>query len=430
MKKMRLIPGIWMVILIILTTRFTSGAGISSGENTADTLKVVSYYGKVLDSSTGKVLPFANIEAMGSTIATISNIDGEFVIKVPNNLNVSSFKVSYLGFANKTIPKTDFTGNDPLNIRLNPSPIPLNQVTIRPMNATDIISLVLKKLAMNYSNQQMMMTAFYRETIKNRRNYVSISEAIVDVSKSSYSNNIQTDLVWINKGRKSANVEKMDTAIVKLQGGPVVSLLLDIAKNPYIVFEGNYQSQYDFNMGNIISINDKFHYVLYFQPKSYIDNPLFEGKLYIEIESLAITEAEFSLNLDNKEEAARFFIEKKPVGMTLTPEKAVYRCNYIIRDNKWYFNYSRAEVKFKVDWNKKLFNSYYTIMSEIAITDRENIAMKNLAKKDKFRQNDILDEKVYTFFDPNYWGDYNVIEPDQSIESAIRKLNRKFKAEL
>ena len=35
--------------------------------------------------------------------------------------------------------------------------------------------------------------------------------------------------------------------------------------------------------------------------------------------------------------------------------------------------------------------------------------------------------KCEAFTDPEFWGEYNVIEPDQSIESAIRRLSRKLK---
>ncbi len=35
--------------------------------------------------------------------------------------------------------------------------------------------------------------------------------------------------------------------------------------------------------------------------------------------------------------------------------------------------------------------------------------------------------KSLHFTDKEFWGDYNVIEPDQSIESAIRRLSRKLK---
>ena len=51
---------------------------------------------------------------------------------------------------------------------------------------------------------------------------------------------------------------------------------------------------------------------------------------------------------------------------------------------------------------------------------------RKFAAKDRFKSNDVMNEKVYIFFDQGFWEGYNVIEPDQSIESAIRRLNRKY----
>jgi hypothetical protein len=39
----------------------------------------------------------------------------------------------------------------------------------------------------------------------------------------------------IIQGRKSGNVKKADTLLVKLQGGPHVSMLLDVVKNPELI---------------------------------------------------------------------------------------------------------------------------------------------------------------------------------------------------
>jgi len=39
----------------------------------------------------------------------------------------------------------------------------------------------------------------------------------------------------------------------------------------------------------------------------------------------------------------------------------------------------------------------------------------------------VFTDRVGAFADPEFWGDYNVIEPDQSIESAIRRLSKKLK---
>jgi hypothetical protein len=66
-------------------------------------------------------------------------------------------------------------------------------------------------------------------------------------------------------------------------------------------------------------------------------------------------------------------------------------------------------------------------MSEMAITDRTNEEVIKFAGKEKLKYSDVFSEKVSAFTDPAFWGDYNVIEPDQSIESAIRRLSRKLK---
>jgi hypothetical protein len=113
--------------------------------------------------------------------------------------------------------------------------------------------------------------------------------------------------------------------------------------------------------------------------------------------------------------------------MKVTPEIATYRTKYRQQNGKLHFAYSRAEVKFKVDWNKKLFNTYYTTMSEIAITDRTDQEVIKFAGREKIRYNDVFSEKVTAFTDKEFWGEYNVIEPDQSIESAIRRLSKKLK---
>jgi hypothetical protein len=271
------------------------------------------------------------------------------------------------------------------------------------------------------------MTAFYRETIRKNRTYVSIGEAVVEIFKAPYNSDMRFDGARIYKGRKSSDVEKMDTVLFKLQGGPVSVMQLDIAKNSESVLTIEAMQYYNYTLSSVIEIDDKPHYVVDFFQKPEVEMPLFMGSLYIEMESFAITEVEFGFNLEDKAAASSIFIRKKPLGMEVTPEIATYRTKYREQDGKWYFAYSRAEVRFKVDWKKKLFNTYYTTMSEIAVTDRTDQEVIKFAGKEKIKTSDVFSEKVSAFTDPQYWGEYNVIEPDQSIESAIRKLSRKLK---
>ncbi|MCF8378571.1 MAG: carboxypeptidase-like regulatory domain-containing protein [Bacteroidales bacterium] len=400
----------------------------SSSYAQTENSQFISYLGVLKNAVNNDVLPFASIVLEGTSVATVSNADGEFTIKVDKNNKAENLEISFIGYKNKNISLSEFENDKPLTIKLEPVTEHLKELTVRPANGSEIIRLVLNNVSKNYSTIPMAMTGFYRETIKNRKNYVAISEAIVNIYKSPYNNDLQFDQVKIDRGRKSSNVEKMDTLLIKLQGGPAISMLLDVVKNPYNIFTENYDKIYVFDFENVVSINDRLHYVIDFKQNQYISDPYFYGKLYIDIEKLAISDAIFSLNLENEEEATRVFIRKKPAGVTITPLNTTYRASYTIQEDQWYFNYARAEVIFEMDWEKKLFNSTISLMSELAITDRLPAeASQKIERKERFGTNDFMEEEVQAFFDPNYWGDYNLIEPDASIEQAIRKLYRKYK---
>jgi len=414
------------VLMLMAVTQLHANISYTTEEEMPDTTRYTVYTGMVIDAESGDPLPFATVEGVGGTIATVTNIEGEFILKVPENTSIQSIKITYVGYKNMTADIMKYRNLDNTPIRLQPTSVNLQEVTIRAEDATPLIGEILNNINENYSNDDMMMTAFYREAIKKRRNYVSISEAVVDIYKAAYANDFKYDQVKLIQGRKSADVEKMDTLLFKVQGGPVTTLLLDVVKNPYLLLSEKYEKVYNFFITGVISLNDRLHYIISFNQKPYVTTPFYSGKLYVDMEKLAISEAEFELNMENEVEVAEMFIRKKPIGVNVIPEKAAYRSKYIIEDGKWYFSYARAEVKFDVKWDRKLFKTQYYTMSEIAITDRGERAPERIPMKERFKKSQVLDELVYVFFDPDFWGSYNVIEPDQSIEDAIEKLNRKF----
>ncbi len=427
MKKIQRIS-VTLIALMIIGTQGVSASSFSfdKKEEAVDTTNYKIYTGKIIDASDQKALPFATIEAEGMNVATVTNIDGEFILKISKAKDVGNVKVSYIGYKNKVTSLENYQNSKNKVIKLEPSSVSLQEVTIRPEDAEKLIKDVLANIRDNYSTEAMMMTAFYRETIKKKRNYVSISEAVVDIYKSPYENDFRFDQVKLIQGRKSADVEKMDTVLFRVQGGPVTTLLLDVVKNPYILLSNQYDKIYSFYVMDVISIDDRLHYVISFLQKENISTPFYKGKLYVDMDRLAITEAEFELNMENEVEAAQMFIRKKPIGMSVIPKKAIYRSKYTIQENVWYFSYARAEVKFNVDWEKKLFNTSYSTMSEIAITERSFQEVTKFENKERFKRSQVLDNLVYVFFDQDFWGEYNVIEPDQTIESAIKRLNKKY----
>ena len=62
------------------------------------------------------------------------------------------------------------------------------------------------------------------------------------------------------------------------------------------------------------------------------------------------------------------------------------------------------------------------------ITDWETELMSDgIDRKSKFKQNAVLADEVSGFADPEFWGAYNVIEPEKSIQQAIDKIQKQIK---
>jgi len=390
-----------------------------------DTLKYNVYKGKIKNKETGDALIFANISVNGSNVATVSNSDGEFLLKVAKSSSYKTITVSHIGFKNKEVAISSLKPKKNI-LELESAIVPLGQINIYPHDPLFLVRSILHKVAENYTLDPNMMKGFYRETIKKNRSYVALSEAVVNINKAGY-RQMRDDQVQIYRGRKSQDVKKMDTLLFKLQGGPNTTLLLDIIKNPYNLLSGDFIENYDYTFKNITKLNDKIHYVIEFKQKEGIDLPLYYGLFYIDANNLALSSAKFSLNMENESEVSRMFIRKKPSGVKVTPLSADYIVNYQEKNGKWYFTYARGEIKFKCNWKRKLFNSKFSVMTEMAITDRNDSGSERFKGKDRFKRHYVMADKIGSFSDKNFWGESNTIEPDQSIESAIRKLKRKGK---
>jgi len=412
------------ITLLIIGT--SNGRLIASSQqaNQRDTLTYVQYKGSVVDSKNRKILIFATLSLEGTNISTITNSEGEFSIKVPKNTVDGKLTVSYLGYKSKEVNLNELKPEKNV-ITLDVYAITLREVSILPKDAESLIREVMDKRALNYSEDQNLMTAFYRETIRKRKTYVSLSESVIEIQKQPYLS-ILDDLIQYFKGRKSTDYSRLDTLTFKLQGGPYSALYLDVMKYPEIIFTEDMMANYQFTIDVNTKIDDHLVYVLAFKQRPQVSGPLYYGKLYIDTESLAIISATFSLNVSDRAAATNMFLKKKPAGARLYPTQASYQVNYREKDGKWLYGYSRGDIIFKVDWDKKLFNTIFETTIEMAVTDWEKKLNKFAKPTDKLKPNVIMTDKVSDFSDPEFWGEYNIIEPEKPIEAAIKKIEKRL----
>ena len=393
----------------------------------ANTLDFRSYEGVVRDADSREPLIFATLTLEDQNISTVTNSEGEFLLKIPESLSEGTVQVSFLGYKSRSIPLNQFDVNG-TDILLDVSVTTLQEVdVVVPRDARALVQEVFSKRGENYMQDPMEMTAFYRETIRKRRQNVSLSEAVITVYKTPYSSP-RHDVAELYKSRKSTDYSKLDTVALKLQGGPYNTLYVDLMKYPDYIFASEYFDDYNFTFDRNTRINDRLIFVINFRQKDEVLEPLYTGKLYIDAERKILTSAIFSLNITDPNVASRLFVRKKPANANVYPTEVSYRVDYREKDGKWYYGYSNAILEFKIDWDKRLFNSIYNLTCEMAVTDWEPYTGGKAPKsKERIRSSIILSDATDGFSDPEFWGAYNIIEPDKSIESAIRKIQRQIK---
>lgn len=82
-----------------------------------------SIRGKIVDSN-GEPLPGANVIVEGTTIGTVTDLDGNYSITIPNNS--SRLTYSFIGFNSQTLPIT----NSVMNVSLEENTISLDEVMV------------------------------------------------------------------------------------------------------------------------------------------------------------------------------------------------------------------------------------------------------------------------------------------------------------
>ena len=126
---------------------------------------------------------------------------------------------------------------------------------------------------------------------------------------------------------------------------------------------------------------------------------------------------------DDNDKATRVMLVRKPVGLQFTPLKQTFILNYREQDGCARIDYFRSSMSFRCDWKKRLLATTYTAVNELVVTDVLTPAVP-IGRNEMFKPRDILEDKAPLFMDSDFWKDYNIIEPSESLEHAVARLRK------
>lgn len=384
--------------------------------------------GTVCDEQTGRPIPQANIAVDETGLSVVTNDDGFFTLKADEE--PKALIVSHIGYESVKIQASKITDSQgskhpdhqSLTIRLKPTSIQLQEVVVWTGNPRQLIDIAISKIPENYINQPELYHCFYRETAMKRQHYIYVAEGVVDMYKTAYNRSDARDRVAIVKGRRLLSPRRNDTLSVKVIGGPVQPIQLDIAKNLDFLLNPEDLMHYEFTMEPSTTVNGRLQYVVAIKPAMLAPWALYHGRFYIDRQTLAFTRAELSLDMSNREKATRFMLVRKPAGVRFRPKELSCLIDYRYEQGVTHISYIRNTFRFNCDWKRRLFATSFAATCEMVVTDKTNRDVQPIKGRESFDSRDAFYDRVDYFLDPAFWADYNIIEPTESLDQAVDKL--------
>lgn len=385
--------------------------------------------GVVRDAHTNSPLGAATIWVEGTQTAVVTNGDGVFSLRIPTQTKV--LWVKQTGYETKSVAVGG--EQEQLHVRLAELAQVIDGVVVRGGDPYHIVRQALLRSKEHRPQEATDPTAFYREVIRRRARVVAVAEAVVDIYKAG-ARSSRMDQARIYKGRRSADYSRLDTAVVRYQGGVATALNLDFAKHWSGVFGdadsvGTYYTLY---LQGVTQIQGRDQLVVAFDQRPEATNEaLYRGKIYIDAEHYAFSRVEFWRNVEGRPEVVRDFVVRLPAGYRVEVPTARYAIDYLFDGAVWHYNYSIVELALKVSAPKRRFSAQYTVVGELVVTDRtpRGAAPERFLSNERLRANELVFDRVVDYADEAFWADFTVIEPEVSLERAVKQINRVIKIE-
>lgn len=401
---------------IIISKRKNDSTGPVLSNNIPEKYFFLS--GKLLDRRKKDPIPYASVSVTDKPIGTITNSDGEFLLKLhPDHIN-DTLIISNMGYAQIFIPASLLLDEDIL--MMDPVSIRIREVKVTAITPEKLLDNIRANIENNYSGYYKLMEAFYRESVKQDGSYINVSEAVIEILKAP-GNSGRIDLTRLVKGRQSPDIQPFKWMNFKLQGGPFTITQLDVVKTLESFIDKQYQQMYNYNISKVIWYNENPVYVLEFEPVGRIDFIGFVGEIFVHRETFAIVHARYGFNRNGLKKATPILVKRTPPGVKARPSFVEYQVSYQKHQGKWQLTTARADIKFKIRSRRDKINSEFHSVSDLLVTNIHPTELKRFKRDESISQRDIFVEMIDNY-DSEFWGNYNIIKPDDDLRNAIPEL--------
>lgn len=169
---------------------------------------------KVVDFETLLPLENASIYLENTTIGTVSNVDGKFVLRIPQGFEKDSLIISSIGYKSYKSTINDF---DPtMDVFLVEDVASLDEVILiadpRPVTGNDIVLKAIDRLPRNLPEEPYLQKGFLRHKERNAKEYKWLIESAITLYDSSFASGASENLkINVDEIRKSYDLRDVDS---------------------------------------------------------------------------------------------------------------------------------------------------------------------------------------------------------------------------
>jgi hypothetical protein len=254
--------------------------------------------GIILNSSTGEAISYATISLATNGINTMSNEEGQFFFKIPEDDKRDSVYFTHIGY--KTVALA-ITASDTgfITIKLEQAFNQLPEVIVKPIDALDLVKQAIAKIPNNYPLTSYLTDGFYRLTGTAENKIIDLSEAVFQIYSEDYTReNKQFKLIKSRVDKDQAATAYGENQSINVSQSPNTILHEDIVSE---VSEANLLSEqrlklYDFTFNGMVDYNGRQAYKIGFDQKDGVEESNRKGVLFLDSGSLAFLEFDYSLS--------------------------------------------------------------------------------------------------------------------------------------
>ncbi len=416
------------VLLCAVRVAAQEGKAAMSG-GSAQAVRTVG--GRIIDKQSKEPVSYADITVVNTSISTISNEEGRFVLKIPAGYEQASVKVSHIGYstAQLSLPGLDST-KGLVALTINPSV--LDEVVIRPLDPLALIKGAVANIPKNYSAVPLQMKGFYREIVMEQNRTVQLSEALLGIYFSPYGEKKAESGIKLLKGRRGKDP---DSSVFFSGNGNINGVLegvvnADLAHRVGEEFKWDEFMKYsNMKVMGIMDFDDLQVYEIHFDEKDHVKKPLYEGRIFLDTRSLAIVSIEYRLSPKgieyyelmhglNRTMAALNKVDFSLRGSHVT-------VNYKRIGSTWYLSDAIADYQIHFGRPGKgktpAVDEIINISSELLVSAIDAKNAVPFEKSELVSHTGGLYQKIKDY-DPDYWEHNNFIVPTERIRKIADKL--------